>query len=196
MLFVEDAPYISGEAVVSLKPTKRVVIEVIDEENAPIPLDEVHALSSKYIPAVPPAPIGFSNTGTLTLYTNLKDPITIITIKRPSLTSDGYLLVKEVKPENQDAVTISSANTSTLLVSAYEPDGSLLHRWDIEVRLPDLYLGHWVFLFPIAGKSTIHTSPMNAVINARYIPPRWYFYFESTALSLRVNPHVLVIFRR
>jgi hypothetical protein len=187
-LFLQTTAYIDSDVFITLKPSKSTSVEVIDERGAPLPMDEIYVLVSKYVPAVSPAFVGRTTTGVLTLLTNIEDQnLTVIAIKRTSTNSDGYILVKEVKPEDQMVNIISSMNSSKLLVTAYETDGSLSNYWDIEFRLPDLYLGNWVFLFPITGRSLFHITPMNVVVNARYIPPGWYYYFESIALTLQAN---------
>jgi len=186
-VFVEIATYINNNTTIVLKPQKNLTVKIIDEKGSLLPVDELCALSSQYIPAIPPAYIGYSTTGILTLYTNLEDQnLTLIAIKRSSTTSDGYLLVKEITPI-QAINTITSTNTSKLTLYAYEPDGGLSEYWNVELRLPELYLGNLPFIFQITGKSVLHITPMKAVLNARYIPPGWYYYFESIALLLEAG---------
>jgi len=185
--FVEITAYINSDAIITLKPERSFVVRIINEKGNFLSVDELYAFSSQYIPSIPPAFIGYSTTGILTLYTNLEDQnLTIIAIKRPSTISDGYVLVKEITPL-QSINTISSINASKLIVNAYESNGSLSNYWNIEFRLPDLYLGNWVYAFQITGRNTFHITPMKVVINARYTPPGWYYYFESIALSLEAN---------
>jgi hypothetical protein len=187
-IFIETTAYINSSIVITLKPQKSVMVKIVDEKGFSLPVDELYTLSSKYIPAIPPAFIGYSNAGTLTLYTNLENQnLTIVAIKRPSSVSDGYILAKEISTVGQATNIISAANTSKLIVTAYEPDGSLSKYWDIGFRLPDLYLGNWVYTFQLSGRNVFHITPMKAVLNPRYIPPGWYYYFEHIALSLEAN---------
>jgi len=186
-VFVETANIINNDTIMVLKPRKNLIVKITNEKGSLLPVDELYVLSSRYIPAIPPAFIGYSTTGIFTLYTNLEDQnLTLITIKRSSTISDGYFLVKEITP-TQTTNTITPINASKLTMYAYEPDGSLSKYWDIGFRLPELYLGNWFFYFPITGKSVLHITPIKAVLNARYIPPGWYYYFESIALSLEAN---------
>ena len=82
---------------------------------------------------------------------------------------------------------VSPAGASKLTLTAYDPDGSLSSYWNVEFRLPDLYLGNWVWGFQLTGRDVFHVTPMNVVLNPRYIPPGWYYYFESIALPLEAN---------
>jgi hypothetical protein len=185
--FIETSAYIGADTVITLKPRKSFTVRTVDEKGRLLSIDELYAFSSRHIPAIPPALIGYSTTGILTLHTNLEDQnLTIIAVKRPSAMSDGYILVKEITPL-QNINVISSINTSKLIITAYESDGQLSNYWNIEFRLPEFYLGHWVYAFQISGRNTFHITPMKVVINARYIPPGWYYYFESIALSLEAN---------
>ena len=186
--FVAVRENITGKTSLILKPVKTITIKVYNEEGSPLPVDEIYALLTSRIPALPPALIGWSPSGLFHLSIGLfmerapDSNLTIIAIKRTGESSDGYLLVKTA-PVSQDIV-ITSINSSTLQLAAYNPDGSLSYYWDVGLRLPDLYLPNWAFIFKLYGKNTLHVSPMNVLINPRFIPPEWYYYFEGIAVTL------------
>jgi len=187
-LFLETTAYIDDDALIILKPHNAISFTILNETGENLPVDEMYTLLSNFIPAIPPAFVGIPANGFLTLYTNFKDcDLTVVAIKRPSYDSDGYILVKNLTTRHTDHI-ISSANTSKLLLTAYEPDGNLSIYWNVEFRLPELYLGHWAYSFQLTGKDIFHITPGNLVLNPRYTPPEgWYYYFESIALSLEAN---------
>ena len=177
-LFLETVAYIDSDASITLKPERAILLKILNESGAYMPVHELYIFITKYIPAIPPALAGHSDTGTITLYTNLRnEDLTILAIKRPSKTSDGYILVKNMSTVSQVGI-ISPKNTSKLTLIAYEPNGSLSSYWNVEFRLPNLYAGNWVYSFQLTGKNVFHITPANIVLNPRYIPPtRWYYYF-------------------
>jgi len=180
--FIKVFVHIDSNTSLILKPKKAVTLRIYDEKKAPLPVDELYALDPQYIPAVPPAFIGYTKTGVFTLYTT-EDQITVIAIKRPSQGSPGYILTGSIKGDGE----ISSTNSSRLVFTTYEANGSLSQYWNVEFRLPDLYIGNWVFPFSIPGRAEFYVTPMNVVVNPRYIPPGWYYYFEGIGLSLETG---------
>jgi hypothetical protein len=136
-LFLGTVAYIDSDASITLKPKRAIRLEVLSESGAHIPVHELYIFITKYIPAIPPALAGHSDTGIITLYTNLEnEDLTILAIKRPSKTSEGYILVKNISTVSQAGI-ISPENTSKLTLTAYEPDGSLSSYWNVEFRLPN-----------------------------------------------------------
>jgi len=112
--------------------------------------------------------------------------VLIVAIKQPSQTSAGYILTGTVE-KDVGTITATPANSSKIVFSAYEPDGSLSQYWDVEFKLVDLYLGFWDISSHIFGKAEIYVTPMNVVIRPRYIPPGWRYYFEGVGLSLKAG---------
>jgi len=187
-LFLATVAYIDSDASITLKPERAILLKILNESGAYMPVHELYIFITKYIPAIPPALAGHSDTGTITLYTNLRnEDLTILAIKRPSKTSDGYILVKNMSTVSQVGI-ISPKNTSKLTLIAYEPNGSLSSYWNVEFRLPNLYAGNWVYSFQLTGKNVFHITPVNIVLTPRYIPPtRWYYYFEGITLQPEEN---------
>jgi hypothetical protein len=187
-VFVAVSDYIGDDTALILKPQTMLTINTINEGGSSLPIDELYAFSCRYIPSLPPALIGRSTDGFLSLSIGLDqcENLTILAVKQPTRFSDGYVLTKEVSA-GQNSVTISSTNSASLSLTAYNPDGSFSNYWNTEFRLPNLYLGNWVFAFQLTGENLFHVSPMYVVMNPRFIPPGWYYYFESMALALEAN---------
>jgi|GEM_PF-1502244 len=196
--FIETTAYINNDTLIILKPQKSIVVQTVDEKGSPLSINELSVLSSKYIPAIPPAFVGYSMTGILTLYTNLENQnLTILAVKRPSSISDGYILVKEISTGDQAVNIISSMNTSKLILIGYDSNGSLSNYWHVVFRLPDLYLGGWAYGgFQLTGRTVFHITPMTVLFNPIYIPPGWYYYFDLIALSLEANHEYAYSFGR
>ncbi|RLF02365.1 MAG: hypothetical protein DRK00_10130, partial [Thermoprotei archaeon] len=183
--FIAVSLQVREDLLLELNPDREIEVAILDEECSSLPVDEVYALLSSHIPAIPPAIIGRAPIGSLTLHLGGDiNCLTLLVVTYPRRYRDAYLLVGGVQPGLRREA-ISAVGAATISFTAYEADGSLSDYWNVEFRLPDLYLGNWVFCFQVVeGRTTIHISPMNVVINPRFIPPGWYYYFEHIALEL------------
>jgi len=190
-IFVAVTKSVESNDYLILRPKERLNIEFIDENGAYIKPDEIYIFLTRLIPALPPALVGVPSQGTFSLYIggNLSYGLTILGIKR-STTSINYLLVGKTSL-NETAVVISAKNSAEITFEAYNPDKSPSTYWNVEFRLPELYLGNWVYCFQIYGRTVVKISPMKIVLNPRFIPPNWYYYFEHIYLEPKENSKYL-----
>ena len=183
--FVKASAHIDSDTSLVLKPERAITVRIYNENGALLLVDELYALTPQYIPAIPPAFIGYTETGVFALHTT-EDKVLVVAIKRPSQTSAGYILTGTVE-KDVGTMTATPANSSKIVFSAYEPDGSLSQYWRVQFYLGDLYLGFWDISFHIPGKAEIYVTPMNVVISPQYIPPGWSYGFEPVGLSLKAG---------
>ena len=183
-IFIAVTRYVDKDLLLTLRPEKKMTIKIIDESGSPIEVDELYAFLSRRVPAIPPAIVGRSTSGyfTLSVGGDLEGGLTILALKR-SKTGNNYLLVEKVSLNG--TTIISTQNSAEISFEAYNPDHTPSNQWDVEFRLPDLYLGNWAYLFRVYGKTIVKASPMKVVLNPRYMPPGWYYYFEHIALTLK-----------
>jgi len=190
-IFIAITKSIDSDAYLVLKPEEKLNIIFIDENSAYIQPDEIFVFLTRLIPALPPSLVSQHPQAIFSLYVggNLSGGLTILGIKR-STTSINYLLVGNTSLDTP-TVVISAENSSEITFEAYNPDKSSSTYWDVEFRLPELYLGNWVYCFQIYGRTAIKISPTKIVLNPRFIPPNWYYYFEHIYLEPKENSKYL-----
>jgi len=190
-VFVAITKSINSDIKLLLRPREKLDIVFIDENGAYIQPDEIFIFLTRLIPALPPALVGQHPQAIFSLYVggNLSGGLTILGIKRSTM-SVNYLLVSRTSLD-KSTVVISAENSSEITFEPYNPDKSPSTYWDVEFRLPELYLGNWVYYFGIYGRTAIKISPMKIVLNPRFIPPNWYYYFEHIYLEPKENSKYL-----
>lgn len=184
-LFMAVSLQVRGDMLLELEPDRDVEVSILDEDGSYLPTSEVYAFLSSHIPAIPPAIVGRAPTGSLTLHLGGGlDCITLLAVARSGSSRGSYLIVGGIQPGVGRGL-ISAVGAARISFTAYEADGSFSDYWDVEFRLPGLYLGNWVYYFRVeGGRATVHVSPTKVVVNPRYIPPGWYYYFEHIAFEL------------
>jgi len=180
--FVKIEKNISEDTFLVLRPQNLLQISILNEVGSPLPVDELYVFLDKYIPAIPPAFVGKSTYGSFTLLTggDSRENLTLLAFKRPS--SNGYLLKGKLLSW-ESHTTLTAETASKISFKAYNADGSLSYYWDVEFRLPELFLGNWVYTFQLLGETAVYVSPMKIIMNPRFIPPGWYYYFEHISLE-------------